>query len=119
MSAAAADFVLDANYEGPHAEDAEYFAPGVTPVAGQGAPFRAMQEGEEAGLDLPGLVSRPRTDTAIINARVKELAALEVTGVIRIKATGELYTLMAEPERFDPAKREWTCQTSLTGKLEA
>ena len=45
MSAEIADAVLDANYEGPHATDAEYFAPGVEPVAGGGAGCRVMRGG--------------------------------------------------------------------------
>lgn len=113
MTSTVADLVLDANYAGPHAADAEYFAPGALPVAGAGAPVRVMRGGEEAGLDMPGLASRPRIDGGLIRVRVSQLAAPAYSGRFRITGTGEVYQLTAEPERLDRARREWTCQTVL------
>ena len=111
MSVTVADAVLDANYNGPHADDAEYFAPGTDPVPGGGTPCRVMRGGEEAGLDIGGLVSRPRMDTPLIHARVGELALVSKGGHFLIEDTGEIFQIMGEPERLDRARREWTCQT--------
>jgi len=115
MSSAVADMVLDANYAGPHAANAEYFASGIEPVAGAGAPCRVMRAGEEAGLDISGLVSKPVVDGSTIRVRVKEISAPKMGGAFLLLDTNEVFQITAQPERLDRARREFTCQTILWG----
>lgn len=109
MSAAIADAVLDANYEGPHGADAEYFAPGAEPAAGTGLGCRAMRGGSESGLEIGGFTSRPSLDTETLRLRVWQVPAPASGGHLLLTETGDLYCLTAQPERFDRARREWTC----------
>ena len=114
MSSAIADLVLDANYEGPHATPAEYFAPDVRPVSGGGLPVALMRAGEERGLDLGGLNVAPVVDSGAMKCRVKELAAPEKGGRFYLPDTDEHFLITAAPERLDRARREWTCQGTIT-----
>lgn len=111
-----ADIVLDANYAGPHAFDAEYFAPGAAVSAGQGAGCRVMRGGQRAGLDMGGLMSRPMIDQDMIRVRRGELAEPKDGGRFRLTATGEIYQVKGAPELLDRARREWTCDTVLLGE---
>ncbi|MDP3459069.1 MAG: hypothetical protein Q8S09_07325 [Hyphomonas sp.] len=104
-----ADIVLDANYAGPHAFDAEYFAPGVQPSEGAGLACRVMRGGQQAGLDMGGLASRPIIDTETVRVRLSEIAVPKPQAHFRITGTGDIYELRGEPEIFDRARREWTC----------
>ncbi|RAN30637.1 head-tail joining protein [Hyphomonas pacifica] len=110
MSVAAADMVLDPNYEGPHGADAEYFARGVRPVIGGGTPCRVMRGGQEAGLDIGGLSARPLTDQVILKVRVKQIATPTEGGYFHIEEAEQFFRIMGAPERMDRARREWTCQ---------
>lgn len=116
MSAAIADRVLDANYEGPHAADAKYFAPGLDPAGEAGVPVRVMQGGREGGLDLSGLNARPVADAAILKVRVKQLAEIRTGAHFRLEFTGDVYRVQGEPSREDRARREWTCDCILAGR---
>ena len=109
-----ADLVLDANYAGPHAFAAEYFAPGIQTVAGAGLACRVMRRGQQAGLDVGGLMARPIVDSETIRVRVSQIARPEERAHFRITDTGEIYQLRGAPEIFDRARREWTCEAVLT-----
>lgn len=111
-----ADIVLDANYAGPHAFDAEYFAPGAAVSAGQGLACRVMRGGQRAGLDMGGLMSRPMIDQDMIRVRRGELAHPRDKGRFRLNDTGEVFLIMGDPELFDKARREWTCQAAFEGE---
>lgn len=105
-----ADIVLDANYAGPFAFDAMYFPPGVAITPEGGVPCRVMRAGSEAGLDIGGLAARARIDTDSLRVRASQLAAPAKGGRF-VFGGGEIYQLTAAPERFDRARREWTCET--------
>lgn len=106
-----ADLVLDANYRGPFAADAEYFAPGIPLVAGQGLACRVMRGGQQAGLDIGGVMARPVTDTDTLKVRVREVARPLRSGVFHLREERAFYRLTAEAECFDRHRREWTCET--------
>lgn len=109
-----ADLVLDANYAGPHAFAAEYFAPDIQPSAGAGLACRVMRRGQQAGLDVGGFMARPIIDTETIRVRVSEVAQPIDRAHFRITDTGEIYQLRGDPQIFDRARREWTCEATLT-----
>lgn len=106
-----ADLVLDANYRGPFAADAEYFAPGIPLVAGQGLACRVMRGGQQAGLDIGGMNVRPLADTDTLKVRVREVPQPLRGGAFHLREERAFYRLMAEAECFDRHRREWTCET--------
>lgn len=114
-----ADLVLDANYSGPYAVDADYFAPGVEVVAGAGSACRVMRNGRQAGLDMGGVMTRAVLDQESLKVRRSELAAPASAGHFLLyplgrdnPATTETYRLAGAPECFDRLRREWTCDVS-------
>lgn len=104
--------VLDAVYGGPLAEDALYFKGGLDNPS---IACRVKPGGTEQGLDLAGFGSSPVVDDGQVKVRVSEVANPQAGDVFIIDPEGRKnhYEITQAPERFDKARLEWTCVTTV------